>query len=76
MPLRMLIYLVRISPKASSKAKSKGQLSALRKLLTLKFGELPPTCLARMANASSVELDAWIARVLEAATLDAVFAEA
>jgi hypothetical protein len=51
-----------------------GQSRALTKLLTLKFGELPPTYATRLASASLVELDAWIERVLSAATLDDVFA--
>jgi predicted transposase YdaD len=53
---------------------AQGQASALSKLLALKFGELPPAYATRLASASLAELDAWLERVLRAATLDDVFA--
>jgi hypothetical protein len=61
-----------------AKGKIEGQVSALssalRKLLALKFGELPPAIMTRLATASLAELDTWIERVLPATSLDDVFA--
>jgi hypothetical protein len=58
-----------------AKGLTKGQAHLLRKLLTLKFGEIPSDYRARLANASLVELDVWAERVLSAASLDEVFAD-
>jgi predicted transposase YdaD len=59
--------------KGKAEGLAAGQISVLSKLLTLKFGELPPSYAARLAAASLAELDAWVERVLPAATLDDVF---
>ncbi len=53
----------------------KGEIKVLRRLLQRRFGELPPWVEPRLTGASVAELDRWTDRVLDAATLEAVFAE-
>ena len=45
----------------------------LQRLLTRRFGPLPNEVVARIAAASVEEIDIWVDRVLDAASLDAVF---
>ena len=58
--------------KGEARGEARGEAKALRKLLMLKFGELPQTTLARIEAATPGELDRWLERVLTAATLEAV----
>lgn len=46
-----------------------------RKRLIRRFGPLPAWAEAKLAGAEPAQLEAWGERVLEAATLEAVFAE-
>lgn len=46
-----------------------------RKRLIRRFGPLPARAAARLAAAELAQLEAWGERVLEAAALEAVFAE-
>jgi predicted transposase/invertase (TIGR01784 family) len=55
-----------------AKGKAEGKAETLRKLLTLKFGELSEAAASRIASASEAELDRWVERVLSADTLNAV----
>jgi hypothetical protein len=59
--------------KAWNKGRMRGIAEILQRLLTTKFGPLPPAVAARVASASHAELANWAARVLSAATLDDVF---
>jgi predicted transposase YdaD len=52
-----------------------GRIDTLVKLLTLKFGELPPEYGARLEQASLAQLDRYTERVLFADSLAAVFAD-
>lgn len=52
-----------------------GRLTLLRKLLARKFGPLPESIQQKLSAASSTQLDAWAMNVLDAATLDDVFAD-
>jgi flagellar biosynthesis/type III secretory pathway protein FliH len=52
-----------------------GQQSLLVKLLTRKYGDVPPAYQAILSNATLEQLEQYAARVLFAATLDAVFAD-
>ncbi len=52
----------------------RGKADTLRKLLTLKFGELPKTTALRLASAPEADLDLWVERVLGADALDRVMA--
>ncbi|HET9957037.1 MAG TPA: Rpn family recombination-promoting nuclease/putative transposase [Polyangiaceae bacterium] len=55
-----------------AKGKAEGKAETLRKLLTLKFGELPAAVSERLSSATEGELDDAIERVLSATTLDQV----
>jgi hypothetical protein len=50
-----------------------GTAARLKRLLTLKFGELPATVVARLANANEAELSRWSERMLSKDSLDSVF---
>ena len=52
----------------------KGEALALQKLLTKRFGTLPPEVVGQISVASVQQIDTWIDRVLDAESLDAVFA--
>ncbi len=51
----------------------KGETLVLRRLLTRRFGDLPDWVNKRLTEASNEELENWTDRVLDAATLEAVF---
>jgi len=53
--------------------RQEGEASLLQRLLTRRFGSLPPAIQTRLAQASISELDTWGERILDAATLDEVF---
>jgi hypothetical protein len=52
----------------------KGHANALLRLLQKRFGEVAPEITTRVRNASMPELDRWTDRILDARTLDEVFA--
>ncbi|WP_416137193.1 hypothetical protein ACM26W_11830 [Halomonas sp. HK25] len=52
-----------------------GVEGTLRKQIELKFGDLPAWADERLKQASDEQLDAWVARILTADSLDALFAE-
>ena len=54
---------------------SRGQTQTLQRLLAKRFGPLPEALLSKLQNASSTDLDRWTDRLLDAASLDAVFAD-
>ena len=62
----------RAEGKAEGRAegKAEGKAETLRKLLTLKFGDVPQPILYRLASASEPELDRFIERLLSAGTID------
>ncbi|WP_437306996.1 hypothetical protein [Sorangium sp. So ce388] len=47
-----------------------GQRSSLRKLLRLRFGELPEPVAARISAADAAQIEGWTERVLTSPTLD------
>jgi predicted transposase/invertase (TIGR01784 family) len=55
-----------------AKGRAEGKAETLRKLLTLKFGQLPEGALRRLGAAKEQDLDRWLERVLTADSLDAV----
>ncbi len=55
------------------KGMRQGEALALQKLLTKRFGVIPPDVLARIASASQDQVEAWLDRVLDVLTLDEVF---
>ena len=61
-----------LAEKWTAEGKAEGKADTLRKLLTLRFGELSEATQLRIASASEVQLDRWVERVLTADTPDAV----
>ena len=55
------------------KGRQEGEQLVLQKLLTKRFGPLPEDVLGQIRSASSTQLDAWVDRVLDAASLEEVF---
>ena len=55
-------------------AKEEGQISVLKRLLKRRFQQLPSWVEERLGQASSEELESWAERVLDAESLDEVFA--
>ena len=51
----------------------KGEAKSLSRLLERRFGPLPAALKARIGRAKLTQLDAWIDRVLDAKSMDAVF---
>jgi hypothetical protein len=51
-----------------------GQRELVLRQLTRRFGALPPAITSRVAGASRNELERWSDRLLDAASLDDVFA--
>jgi predicted transposase YdaD len=54
--------------------RQEGQQALLLRLLTRRFGALPEAVSARVMNAGREDLERWGDRILDAASLDAVFA--
>ncbi|WP_428266894.1 DUF4351 domain-containing protein [Haliangium sp.] len=65
---------------AAEELRQEGRMEArqqmLLKQLTHRFGELPAAIVVRVHSAGVDELDAWLERILVAATLEDVFAAA
>ncbi|MFW6114343.1 MAG: DUF4351 domain-containing protein, partial [bacterium] len=53
----------------------KGQTALLQRLLTSRFGELPPRYQQRLEQADSDTLLKWSERILTAETLDDLFGQ-
>jgi predicted transposase YdaD len=60
--------------KVTRKAKNQGQQEFLLRQLTRRFGALPEAVTARVMGASREELERWGDRILDATSLDDVFA--
>jgi predicted transposase/invertase (TIGR01784 family) len=60
--------------KGRAEGEAKGRAEALAQLLTLKFGSLPDAARNKLRAASAQQLAAWTGRVLDASTVDDVFA--
>ena len=52
---------------------AKGEAKSLSRLLERRFGPLPAALKARTGRTKLAQLDAWIDRVLDAKSMDAVF---
>ncbi|MBX3461548.1 MAG: Rpn family recombination-promoting nuclease/putative transposase [Planctomycetes bacterium] len=61
--------------RGKAEGKAEGRIETILRLLGRRFGPLPPAVAARVRQGSPAELDRWTDRVLEAATLDGVFAD-
>ena len=53
--------------------KQEGETLILQRLLTRRFGPLPPEVLGRIASASEEDINQWVDRILDAACLEDVF---
>jgi hypothetical protein len=61
--------------KGQQKGQHQGIEGTLRKLITLKFGELPAWADERLTQASDAQLDVWVARILTADSLEGLLAD-
>jgi len=64
--------LTTFAEKLTAESEAKGEGKALRKILTLKFGELDQAALARLDAAKPGDMDRWLGRVLTADTIETV----
>jgi hypothetical protein len=64
--------LMTLAEKWMAEGEARGKAEVLRKLLALKFGELPEVAQLRIARATEADLDRWAARVLSTETLAGV----
>jgi len=60
-----------MGPAASAKGRGEGHL--LQRQLVRRFGALPSEITAQIAAATSVQLELWADRVLDAASLEEIF---
>ncbi|MDI1481710.1 hypothetical protein [Polyangium sp. y55x31] len=67
--------LERLKEGARDAGREEGRREALGTLLRARFGEISADAEARIAGATRATLDAWILRLLDAKTIDEVFAE-
>lgn len=58
-----------------TRGEARGEAKLLRKQLTRRFGPLPAWAEAKLAEAEPARLEAWGERVLDAATLEEIFAD-
>ncbi|MCU0862977.1 MAG: Rpn family recombination-promoting nuclease/putative transposase [Planctomycetes bacterium] len=58
-----------------TKGISRGQAQTLQRLLVKRFGPLTEEILSKLQNASTADLDRWTDRLLDATSLDAMFAD-
>jgi len=56
------------------KGRAEGSAAVLARLLNRRFGPLPTTLTERLAQATPEQLELWAERVLDAPSLDEVFA--
>jgi predicted transposase/invertase (TIGR01784 family) len=73
--LKQTRFYQEVFAEGESEGELKGELKLLRRLLIRRFGPLPAWAEAKLAGAEPAQLEVWGERVLEAATLEAVFAE-
>ena len=57
-----------------TEGRTEGRAETLLRLLTRRFGPLPPTIEPRLRAATNADLDRWTDRILDCPTLDAIFA--
>ena len=53
--------------------RQEGEALALQRLLSKRFGSIPAEITARIAAASSAEIEVWLDRVLDARSLEDLF---
>ena len=60
---------------ATARGEARGEAKVLMRQLTKRFGPLTPEAAQRLQSATAEQLERWTDRILDAPTLDAVFAE-
>jgi hypothetical protein len=60
---------------AAARGEAKGEAKVLTRQLTKRFDPLSPDTTQRLNTATADQLELWADRILDAPTLDAVFAE-
>lgn len=58
----------------ANRGRKEGEGAALLRLLERRFGALPEAVTTRVAEASTDEIEGWLDRVLDASSLEDVFA--
>jgi hypothetical protein len=70
----MLTLADKIRAEGQRDGRSEGHRELVLQLLARRFGELPPEAAERLAKAEMGELQRWAMRLLDARSLDEVFA--
>jgi hypothetical protein len=70
----MLTFDELLGKEAHARGVSQGERKVLLRQLALRFGTLPESVKARVDGADSEDLERWVERILDAASLDDVFA--
>lgn len=65
----------RLRSQGHAKGRVEGRVDTLRRLLRVRFGELPPELLQRLQNGTEPELERWTERLLRAGSLRELFAD-
>jgi AcrR family transcriptional regulator len=72
-PERFKRWADEVRAKALAEARAQTLADVLSRQLRRRFGELPPSFTERIQSASGEELDAWMDRVMDAASVSDVF---
>jgi hypothetical protein len=67
--------LARGEAAGEAKAQVEARTETLLRLLAKRFGPMPPAIVARVRTAGTTQLDRWIDRLLDATSLDSLFAD-
>ena len=73
--LKQTRFYQEVFAEGRTEGRTEGEAKLLRRQLIRRFGPLPAWAEARLTGAEPAQLEVWGERVLEAATLEAVFAE-
>ena len=73
--LKQTRFYQEVFAKVRIEGEARGEARLLRKQLIRRFGALPAWVEAKLAPADSAQLEMWGERVLEARSLETVFAE-
>lgn len=72
---KKMAYVSSVERIGIEKGIQQGEALALQKLLTIRFGTIPPDAVGKITTASSDQLDAWLNLVMDAPSLASVFAD-
>jgi hypothetical protein len=70
----MLTYGQKLEQQGFDRGVEKGQRTTLLRQLTRRFGTLPEPVAERVAGATPADIERWLDRILDAGSLDEVFA--